>query len=52
MAIGADKTRIVITMPIEIKDKIDALAKADNRHTSNYILNVLLKHIEQEEADQ
>lgn len=52
MAIGKDKTRIVLTMPIDIKEKIDQLAKDDNRHTSNYILNILLKHIDQMESNQ
>lgn len=51
MAIGKDKTRIVITMPIDVKEKIDSLAVKDHRHTSNYILNILLKHIEEQEAD-
>lgn len=52
MAIGKDKTRIVLTMPIEIKEKIDEMARNDNRHTSNYILNLLLKHIDEVESDQ
>lgn len=49
MAIGEDKTRIVITIPKDLKVRVDALAAADNRPTSNYIINLLLKEIEKNE---
>lgn len=50
MAINKDiNTRIALTLPIEVKDKLDKLAKSDNRTTSNYIQNILIKHIEQVE---
>ncbi|MFQ9696821.1 MAG: ribbon-helix-helix domain-containing protein [Zhenhengia sp.] len=46
MAINKDiNTRIALTLPIEVKNKLDTLAKEDNRTTSNYILNILLKHL-------
>ena len=48
MAINKDvNTRIALTLPIEVKNQLDDLAKADNRSTSNYIQNVLIKHLEQ-----
>ena len=48
MAINKNvNTRIALTLPIEVKDKLDKLAKLDNRTTSNYIQNILIKYIEQ-----
>lgn len=50
MAINKDiNTRIALTLPIEVKKKLDSLAKEDNRTTSNYILNILVKHLDKVE---
>ncbi|MDO5011535.1 MAG: DNA-binding protein [Intestinibacter bartlettii] len=47
MAINKDvNTRIALTLPIEVKNKLDQLAKEDNRTTSNYIQNIIMKHLE------
>lgn len=47
MAINREvNTRITLTLPIEVKNKLDQLAKTDNRTTSNYIQNIILKHFE------
>lgn len=48
MAIGKDKTRIILTLPKEVKNKLDILAKEDNRTTSNYLQNLIYKHLEQQ----
>jgi predicted DNA-binding protein len=43
MAIS-DKTKpIVIYAPIEVKEKLERLAKADGRSVSNYMLQVIEK---------
>ncbi|MDY3368448.1 ribbon-helix-helix domain-containing protein [Zhenhengia yiwuensis] len=50
MAINKNiNTRITLTLPIDVKEKLDKLAKEDNRNTSNYILNALVKHIDEVE---
>ena len=36
------KTRIALTLPISIKQKLDKLAKEDNRTTSNLINTILI----------
>lgn len=47
MAINKNiNTRIALTLPINVKEKLDELAKDDNRTTSNYILNIILKHLD------
>lgn len=47
MAINKDKnTRVVITLPKEIKEKVQELANQDNRTMTNYIVNLILKDIE------
>lgn len=47
MAINKEKnTRIVITLPKEIKEKIQIQANKDNRTMTNYIVNLILKDLE------
>lgn len=43
MAIGPDKTRIMLTLPIELKKQLEKEAKADNRTLNGYLLNLILK---------
>jgi hypothetical protein len=42
MAVGKDKTRILLTLPLDLKDELLDEAKGDNRSLNNYILNLLL----------
>jgi hypothetical protein len=42
MAVGKDKTRILLTLPMDLKDELTNEAKRDNRSLNNYILNLLL----------
>ena len=42
MAVGKDKTRILLTLPQDLKDELSDEAKDDNRSLNNYILNLLL----------
>ncbi|WP_206608164.1 MULTISPECIES: toxin-antitoxin system protein [Clostridium] len=46
MAIGGDKTRIIVTVDKELKNNLEKLAQKDNRNLSNYLNNVLIKHWE------
>ena len=45
MAVGNDKVRVLVTLTKEDKEKLEKLAKNDNRNLSNYINTVLKKHI-------
>jgi len=42
MAVGKDKTRILLTLPMDLKDELTNEAKRDNRSLNDYILNLLL----------
>ena len=42
MAVGKDKTRILLTLPLDLKEELLNEAKGDNRYLNNYILNLLL----------
>lgn len=42
MAVGKDKTRILLTLPHDLKEELSYEAKDDNRSLNNYILNLLL----------
>ncbi|UEL48290.1 ribbon-helix-helix domain-containing protein [Terrisporobacter hibernicus] len=47
MAINKEKnTRIVITLPKEVKEQVQELANKDNRTMTNYIVNLILKDLE------
>lgn len=43
--VSKDNIRIMITIPKELLEKIQKLAKADNRTISNFIVSILLKNI-------
>ncbi len=40
MAVGKDKTRILLTLPHDLKEELSDEAKDDNRSLNNYILNL------------
>jgi len=42
MAVGRDKTRILLTLPQDLKEELTDEARDDNRSLNNYILNLLL----------
>lgn len=45
MAVGEDKTGVLINMKKEMKAELTELAQADNRSLTNYINTILEKHI-------
>ncbi|WP_373205921.1 toxin-antitoxin system protein [Clostridium tertium] len=45
MPVGTDKVRVLVTLTKEDKEKLEKLAKNDNRNLSNYINTVLKKHM-------
>lgn len=38
------KTRILINLPIELKEEIESYSQEDNRSLSNYIINLITKY--------
>lgn len=46
MAVGSDKVRVLVTLEKTDKEKLETLAKNDNRNLSNYINTVLKKHMD------
>lgn len=49
MAVGSDKTRILVNIPIELKKQLEEKAKQENRSLSNYIVTVLTKELKKDE---
>ena len=45
MAVGKDKTGVLVNMDKTLKAELEQLAKADNRSLTSYIVNVLSKHV-------
>lgn len=43
--ISDNNTRILITIPKELKQQIEELSKKDNRSFSNYVVKILKEHI-------
>ncbi|WP_312653401.1 DNA-binding protein [Proteiniclasticum sp.] len=52
MAVGKDKTRILLTLPQDLKEELTDEAKGDNRSLNNYILNLLLSSEKRSENDR
>lgn len=46
MALGSGKTRILVNLPVDLKEKIEKEAKRENRSVSNYIVNILIRALE------
>ena len=47
MDINKEKnTRVVITLPKDVKEQVQELANKDNRTMTNYIVNLILKDLE------
>ena len=46
MAVGKDKTGVLVNMDKTLKTELEQLAKQDNRSLTSYIVNVLKKHLE------
>jgi macrodomain Ter protein organizer (MatP/YcbG family) len=49
MALGKDKTRILVNLPIELKQELETYAKQNNRSLSNYIVYLISKYKDQEQ---
>lgn len=46
MAIGEDKTRTNITIPKDLKEKLEGIAEKENRSFNNLVITVLQKFVE------
>ena len=46
MAVSEDKTRTNITIPKELKSRLEELAKKENRSFNNLVITVLQKYAE------
>lgn len=41
------KTRIVVTVPIDLKEKLDKQAKKENRTVANLLNTIAIKYLEE-----
>ncbi len=46
MTISDKNTRTLITLPKELKSKLEKIAKEENRSFNNLVVTILLKHID------
>jgi hypothetical protein len=42
--VGKDKTRILLTLPLDLKEELKQEAESVNRSLNNYILTLLLQN--------
>jgi hypothetical protein len=52
MTIPEGKDRIIITVPVELKSKLQKLADKDNRNLSNYVSTVLERFVYEDEKKE
>lgn len=45
------KTRIVVTVPLELKDQLDAQAKKENRTVANLLNTIAIKYLEDQNQE-
>lgn len=46
MSIGSDKVRTNVTFPIALKEKLEEIAKKENRSLNNLIITILQKYVD------
>ena len=46
MAISSEKVRILITLHVADKEKLEKIAKDENRSISNFVYNLIRKELE------
>lgn len=47
--VGKNKTRTNITFPDELKEKLEEIAKKENRSLNNLVITILQKYVESNE---
>ena len=45
MALKSDKTRILVNIPMKLKEELEKIALEDNRSVSNYVVTLIEKDI-------
>lgn len=45
MAVSNDKIRILVTVPREVKEQLEEVAKQENRSVSNYVYTLIQKEL-------
>lgn len=51
MAIGNDKTRIIVTVSRDLKEKLEEQAKKENRTVANLMNTIAIKYLEEQKKD-
>lgn len=49
MAIGQDKTRVIVTVTKELKQKLEEQARKENRTVANLLNTIAIKYLEEQE---
>lgn len=45
------KTRIVVTVPLELKEQLDAQAKKENRTTANLLNTIAIRYLQEQSEE-
>lgn len=51
MAIGQDKTRVIVTVTKELKQKLEEQARKENRTVANLLNTIAIKYLEEQERE-
>lgn len=52
MAIGTDKTRIIVTVTKDLKEQLDIQAKKENRTVANLMNTIAIKYLEEQKKNK
>ena len=47
MVLKSDKTRILVNIPMKLKEELEKIALEDNRSVSNYVVTLIEKDIKE-----
>lgn len=49
MAVSNDKIRILVTVPRDMKVKLEAAARSENRSVSNYVYTLIQRELDEKQ---
>lgn len=52
MSLKSDKTRILVNIPLDLKNKAEKIAEMENRSLSNYVVTLIQKDVEKKNIKQ
>lgn len=51
MSLKSDKTRILVNIPLDLKEEAEKIAETENRSLSNYVVTLIQKDVQKKNTE-